>query len=554
MVFNWIDQLIAGFIGKCFSSFDVIDVEKYPWEVSYPADFAVPVIPEKETILSLMEKAIDAHSNKVAFIDGDNQYSYSDINRRANALTHLIREKGAKPEDRIAIMMPNGIGFIIAVLASLKLGLIVVLINPQYSIRELSYQINDSGAKWLVATSEASRTWGNDLIILKLDHVFTDREYFGNFQDKVSNFRDRCESDQDENISFNSHPNDLALIQYTGGTTGVSKGAMLTHRNLVSNQFQMEAFLRYAGLSKEDRILTVLPLYHIFAFAVNFLYFFRLGCSNILVSKPGENGEIQKNFRRHKPTAITGVNTLFASLLNSRDLQLEDIRLAIGGGAPVLPAVSNAWYSRTQSRILEGYGLSETSPVVTLNPPWRTDFRAGIGLPLPLTNLVVCDEQGRQLKVGQVGELCVSGPQVMSGYYKRPDETEKVFFGNNLFRTGDIGFMEADGQFVISDRKKDMILVSGFNVFPNEVENVASEIPEILECACVGLKDDTGIEKVTLFYVVREGASITKDDIKNFCYDKMAAYKVPKILMQVEALPKSSVGKILRRELRLNKT
>ena len=521
-----------------------------PWQNKYPDTLSFPKIPEDETLLSFVENAIVNYARRIAFRDDVNEYSYSDVGKRADALAQSLRQRGARAGDKIAIMMPNGMEFIVSVIASLKLGLVLVLVNPLYSARELSHQLRDSEAKWLIASKEASLTWGSKNIISQLSHILTDGDYKGVSSDCVSSLLEGMSYQADSSAVWHRpHPDDPALIQYTGGTTGVSKGAILSNRNLISNHYQMKSFLDFANISEEDRILTALPLYHIFAFAVNFLYFFKHGCSNTLVRKPGSGDELSKAFKVSEPTILTGVNTLYAALLNKSDLSLENIKLAIGGGAPVLPKVSEEWFLRTGSRILEGYGLSETSPVVTLNPPWRTEYRLGIGIPLPLTEVYVCDEAGQHLNAGEVGEICVRGPQVMSGYYGRQDITDEVFFEGDLFRTGDIGFMEADGQFVISDRKKDMIIVSGFNVFPNEIESVVSDMPGILECACVGLRDELGAEKVALFYVVKEGVHLEKETIKQYCYENLAAYKVPKILHELDTLPKSAVGKILRREL-----
>ena len=345
---------------------------------------------------------------------------------------------------------------------------------------------------------------------------------------------------------------DLIFLQYTGGTTGLSKGAMLTHGNLLANIRQFEAVNLGATEKGTETIITAIPMYHIFALMVNTLCFFRLGSTNVLITNPRDMVSFVKTWAETKPTFFTGVNTLYIGLLNTpgfSDIDFSTLKMALGGGAPVQKAVSGKWRDLTGKYIKEGYGLSETSPILTLNSLQETEYRSGIGLPLPSTDISLRDDEEREVPQGETGELCAKGPQVMKGYWRQEEATARSMTKDGYFKTGDIAVMDENGYFKIVDRKKDMILVSGFNVFPNEIEEEVVAIPGVLETACIGVPDEATGEAVKL-YVVKTDESLTEGDIREFCRERLAGYKVPRQIVFIDELPKSSVGKILRRELK----
>ena len=531
------------------------DVNDGAGRVRYPNGFERPLPDPIPTLRDVFADAVEAYGERVALRCGDAEVTYVEVGEQATALSAFLAAKGLRRDDRVALFLPNLPEFVVASISALSSGLVQVAANPLYTSRELGHQLADSGAKALVAFGPAAATWraataGTDVAL-----VVTVGETTGNIGpvEEVS-FAKALQMGRGAGGSVEApSAADLALIQYTGGTTGAPKGAMLTHRNVVSNNFQFGPFIEAADPDDGDgvRVLTALPLYHVFAFAVNFLYFFRTGGTNVLVTDPRDASALGAAINTHRPTVITGVNTLFAGLCRepaTSALDLSAARVAIGGGTAVQKVVYERWRDRTGGPILEGYGLSETSPVLTFNPAWRDGYRAGVGIPVLHTELSIRNADGRELPVGEVGEICARGPQVFSGYWGWTDDTKASFWPDEWFRTGDVGFCEPDGQYVISDRMKDMIIVSGFNVYPNEVEEVAARAPGVAECACVGAPSERTGEEVVLFVVPEQGYD--EAALIESCRRDLAAYKVPKRVVTVDALPKSTVGKVLRARLR----
>jgi long-chain acyl-CoA synthetase len=439
-----------------------------------------------------------------------------------------------------------------------------VNVNPLYTSRELEYQLNDARADIVVIFNGVSATLAEIIGKTGVKHVISvglgdgvgaalpgpsvdGRLSTANFSEALA---------QGAQLSF-THvaltADDLLFLQYTGGTTGLSKGAALSHRNLVANTEQFKAFMRDALHPGEDVVVTALPLYHIFALMVNFITYFSLGAENWLVPNPRDMDGFVETLRKAHCTVFTGVNTLFGGLLmhpKIGDVDFSSLRLAIGGGAAVLPTTSAKWKALTGKDILEGYGLSETSPVLTLNPVNGTGFSATVGLPFPSTDIKLLDAEDKEAPIGEPGEICAKGPQVMQGYWQKPDANAAAFTADGYFRTGDIGVFDEKGFLKIVDRKKDMIIVSGFNVFPNEVEAVAASCAGVAECACVGRPDEKTGEAVRLFVTKVPGAALSEADVIAHCRRELTAYKVPKEVRFLDALPKSNVGKILRKDLR----
>ena len=500
--------------------------------------------------------------------------TYKQLDRLANRFASFLQNNlGLKKGDRLAIMMPNVLQFPVVFLAAQKIGVICVNTNPLYTPREMLHQFADSGAKAIVIM---------DLFLDKLEEIIKEtgikHVISTNVADQlpvwkgviikagmhfkklvpahglrnVMSFRAALSSgDERKLVKPEITPDDIALLQYTGGTTGVSKGAMLTHRNVLANMQQ----IRHAAWGQIDEgsetVLTALPLYHIFALTVNFLSFLAMGEHLILVPKPVPVGNTVAIFKKYKITVMTGVNTLYNSLCNDKEfkaLGVRSIKFALAGGMALQEGVAKAWQLITGNRIVEGFGLTEASPVTHVNPLSQPPRKGSIGVPVLGTDAIVADEHGGALPVGERGELLIRGPQVMAGYWQRPDETAKTIKENWLW-TGDIARMDEDGYFFIVDRKKDMILVSGFNVYPNEIEDVITLHPKVLEAAVIGLPDNTSGESVRA-YVVPKDTSLTVEELRDWCRDQLTGYKRPRSFEIRQALPKSNVGKILRRELR----
>jgi long-chain acyl-CoA synthetase len=483
----------------------------------------------------------------------------------AQFCSYLQNELGVKKGDRVAVMMPNLAAFPIAFLGIMRAGAIQVNVNPLYTPRELEHQLNDSSSETIVIFSGVSATLAEILGKTSIKKVITvspgdglglelpSPPVDGRLADCVT-FASALEmGNRSARLPVDITSEDVLFLQYTGGTTGLSKGATLTHRNLVANTEQYKAFMPVAIRSGEEVIVTAIPLYHIFALMVNFITYFSVGAENWLVANPRDMNGFVDVLKASKPTVFMGVNTLYAGLTMHPELKNVDwsrLRLCGGGGSAVLEATSKKWQEITGQFIREGYGLSETSPIASFNPHFINDFTGTTGLPMPSTDIKLLDEESQEVPFGGAGEVCVKGPQVMRGYWEKPDANSEAFTVDGYFKTGDIGLFTEEGYLKIIDRKKDMILVSGFNVYPNEIEAVAASCPGVAETACIGVKNEKTGEAVVLFVVKTPNSELTQDQMVAHCQKLLTAYKVPKTIHFVESLPKSTVGKILRRELR----
>jgi len=529
------------------------------WLAQYPAGIAPEIgKPAAACVTDLLGDACWRHGERIAVVCGDEQLSYAELGRQAERLAaFLAADLGLVRGDRVAVMMPNLAAYPVAMLGILAAGCAVVNVNPLYTPRELRHQLRDSGARAILIAEPFLATLDAVLAETPLQGVITvpagplpapAGEYAGELRVPLAT---ALATASPLPVIQLGHA-DTAFLQYTGGTTGVSKGAELTHGNILSNLAQLDAW--FSGVFAEGRevAITALPLYHIFALMLNLLNVLRQGGTSVLIANPRDLGGVVATMCKHPFSLFTGVNTLYNGLLNTpgfADLDFSSLRLSMGGGAAVQPAVARRWQATTGCVLLEGYGLSETSPVLTVNRPDAPGFRGGIGLPLPSTDISVRDSEGREVAPGQVGEICARGPQVMRGYWQRPEETAKVMTADGYFRTGDMGRQDEEGYFHIVDRVKDMVLVSGFNVYPNEIEAVCAEHPAVLESACIGVPDDKTGEAVKVF-VVRRDELLTAEALIAHCRSNLTAYKVPRHVEFIPALPKSPVGKILRRELR----
>jgi len=549
-----------------------------PWLESYPAGVPEQIdVSQYASVPAVLEEAFTRFRDRPAFASFGRQLSYGQIDEMsrqfAGYLTGVLKlGKG----DRIAIMMPNVLQYPIALFGALRAGLVVVNTNPMYTARELKHQLEDSGAKAIVVLDNFAATLQQVVADTEVRHIITTGigDLLGFPKGTLINFvlkhvkkmvpaysLPHAVRFRDALARGAAHPllpvvlghDDIAFLQYTGGTTGVAKGAMLTHANMVANMLQAAAWIGTDLVTPgEEVIITALPLYHIFSLTANGLVFMRLGGLNWLITNPRDMPGFVKELRKSGFTALTGVNTLFNGLLNTpgfAELDFSKLHLTLGGGMAVQRAVAERWKKVTGCTLAEAYGLTETSPAVCINPLDLKEYNGSIGLPVPSTNVAIWSEDGTPLPVGEVGELMVQGPQVMKGYWNRPDETAKVLDADGWLHTGDIAKMDANGYFYIVDRKKDMILVSGFNVYPNEVEDAVMAHPGVLEVAAVGVPDEHSGEVVKLF-VVRKDPSLTEEALKQFCRENLTGYKRPKLIEFRDSLPKSNVGKILRRELR----
>ncbi|MHB1056639.1 MAG: long-chain-fatty-acid--CoA ligase [Rhodanobacter sp.] len=549
-----------------------------PWLENYPAGVPEQIdVSQYASVPAVLEEAFTRFRDRPAFASFGRRLGYGQIEEMsrqfAGYLTGVLKlGKG----DRIAIMMPNVLQYPIALFGALRAGLVVVNTNPMYTARELKHQLEDSGAKAIVVLDNFAATLQQVVAETHVQHVVTTGigDLLGFPKGALINFVLKHVKkmvpafDLPQAVRFRdalargaAHPlqpvtlthDDIAFLQYTGGTTGVAKGAMLTHGNMVANMLQAAAWIG-TDLVKpgEEVIITALPLYHIFSLTANGLVFMRLGGLNWLITNPRDMPGFVKELGKSGFTALTGVNTLFNGLLNTpgfAELDFSKLHLTLGGGMAVQRAVAERWKKVTGCTLAEAYGLTETSPAVCINPLDLKEYNGSIGLPVPSTNVAIWSEDGKPLPVGEVGELMVHGPQVMKGYWQRPDETAKVLGDDGWLHTGDIAKMDGNGYFYIVDRKKDMILVSGFNVYPNEVEDAVMQHPGVLEVAAVGVPDEHSGEVVKLF-VVRKDPGLTEEALKQFCRENLTGYKRPKLIEFRDNLPKSNVGKILRRELR----
>ncbi len=553
---------------------DKIWLKSYPQGVPAEIDYT-----QYRSLVHLLEEAFGKYADRNAYVCMDKFLTYAELDAMSKKLGAWLQAKGLKKGARVAIMMPNVLQYPVAIAAILRAGYTVVNVNPLYTPRELEHQLNDSGAEAIIILENFATTLEHVIAKTRVKHVVVASmgDLLGLVKGTIVNFVVR---NVKKIVPAFSLPNaisfkqavaegaaialkpvelghdDVAFLQYTGGTTGVSKGATLSHRNVIANVLQSEAWAQPA-LKREPRVeqLTIvcaLPLYHIFALTSCCLMGTRLGGMNILIPNPRDMPGFIKTLSKFKINMLPAVNTLYNGLLNNADFATVDfsmLKVCNGGGMAVQKAVADKWFKLTGCPIVEGYGLSETAPVATCNPSDSTTFTGTIGLPVPSTDIVILDDNGVVVALGQPGEIAIRGPQVMAGYWNNPAETAKVMTADGFFKSGDIGIMDERGFIKIVDRKKDMILVSGFNVYPNEIEGVLAMHPGVLESACVGVPDEHSGEAVKL-YVVRKDPTLTVEQLMEYCKENFTAYKKPKYIEFRSDLPKTNVGKILRRELR----
>ena len=548
-----------------------------PWLEQYPAGVPAQIdVEEYASVVAVLQSAIDNYRDRPAFSNLGKTLTYGEIDTLSQQFAaYLLGELGLKKGDRVAIMMPNCLQYPIATFGILRAGLTVVNTNPMYTPRELKHQLVDSGAVAILVLDNFGHTVQEVLADSKVKQVITTGlgDMLGFPKGAIVNFvlkhvkkmvpdhhlpgavrfGDALERGKRHGLpTVDVQPDDIAFLQYTGGTTGVAKGAMLTHRNLVANMHQAAAWVGTNVKMGEEVIITALPLYHIFALTANGLVFMKFGALNYLITNPRDMPGFVKELKKTRFTAITGVNTLFNGLLNTpgfEDIDFSHLRMTLGGGMAVQRSVAERWKKATGCTLVEAYGLTETSPAACINPMNLAEYNGAIGLPIPSTDACVKDEDGNELAVGEVGELCIRGPQVMKGYWHRPKETAEVLDADGWLHTGDMAKMDEQGFFYIVDRKKDMILVSGFNVYPNEIEDVIAMMPGVLEVAAVGVPDEKSGEAVKVV-IVRKDPSLTAEQVLQHARTNLTGYKRPHYVEFRSELPKTNVGKILRRELR----
>lgn len=547
------------------------------WIDNLPDDVPAEIdVEEYDSLVDMFETSVSRFADQPAFVNMGATLTYRKLEERSRAFAaYLQNELKLEKGDRVAIMMPNLLQYPIVLFGVLRAGMVVVNVNPLYTPRELKHQLNDSGAKAIVVVSNfahtlekvVEQTQVESVILTGLgDLLSAPKRTLVNFVVKyikkmvpkfnlphaMSLRKSLSKGRRLQYVKPKLNKDDLAFLQYTGGTTGVSKGAMLTHGNVVSNLLQANAAYSPMLDDGKEFVVTALPLYHIFALTVNCLLFMHKGANNLLITNPRDLPAFIAELKKHPYTAITGVNTLFNALVNSeefRKLDFSNLKLSIGGGMAVQRAVAEKWQNITKTKLLEGYGLTEASPLVTCCPYNLSGYNGAIGFPVAMTDIQVRDDDGKVLAQGETGELFAKGPQIMLGYWQRPEETATVIDKNGYLATGDIGYMDEQGYFYVVDRKKDMILVSGFNVFPNEVEEVVAMHSAVVEVAAVGVPNDLSGETVKVFVVVND-KSLSERDIIDHCRLHLTGYKVPKLVEFRDELPKTNVGKILRRELR----
>lgn len=546
-------------------------LKHYPQGMPHEIDIA-----RYNSILDVFDEAIRKYPLRKSFTNMGASLSYRDLDRLSeNFAAFLQKDLKLKKGDRIAIQLPNLLQFPVAMFGALKAGLTVVNTNPLYTEREMKHQFNDSGAKAIVILANFAHSLEAILHETRIEHVIVTElgdllgfptnllvnsvvRYVKRMVPKYSlphaiSFQGAIERGGSASLARPTYSfDDIAFLQYTGGTTGVSKGAMLTHGNVVANMEQIAVWIKPLLIEGEEVAVAALPMYHIFSLTVHGLAIVKLGAENVLITNPKDIPGFVKELKRHRFTVMTGVNTLFNALLNNAEfakLDFSSLKISVAGGMALQTAVAERWRVVTKTKIAEGYGLTETSPVVCVNPVNGTDKVGTIGLPLPSTDVKLVDDNGKEAVAGQSGELCVRGPQVMKGYWQRPDETSKVLDNDGWLHTGDVAVVDEQGFFKIVDRKKDMIIVSGFNVYPNEVEDVIAQHPGVLEVAAVGVPNEKSGEAVKIF-VVKRDPNVTADELIEHARKLMTGYKVPHLVEFRNELPKTNVGKILRRALR----
>ena len=549
-----------------------------PWINSYPPGVPAEIdVNSYQSVVDIFTEATERFADKPAFHNLGKTISYRELDVLTQQFAAWCQhEAGLKKGDRIAIMMPNLLQYPVAVFGALRAGLVVVNTNPLYTDRELEHQLKDSGAKAIVVVEAFASTFAEIADKTDVEVVITTRfgDMLGFPKSMLVNFVLKyvkkmvpafnlpgSHSFKDVLAKGASLPaattdvghDDIAFLQYTGGTTGVAKGAMLTNRNMVANIVQAWTWINAVELTEgEEIIVTALPLYHIFALTANCLTFMKLGALNLLITNPRDMPGFVKEIKKFRFTAFTGVNTLFNALMNTdgfKDVDFSGLKMTLGGGMAVQKIVAEEWKTITGNPLIEAYGLTETSPAACINPMNLTEYNDSIGLPIPSTDGSVRDENNNALPIGEAGELCIRGPQVMKGYWQRPDATAEAIDSDGWLHTGDVAVMNAEGYFKIVDRLKDMILVSGFNVYPNEVEGVIAMMPGVLEVGAIGVPDEHSGEVVKVV-IVKKDPALTAEDVKAHCKEELTGYKRPKVIQFVDELPKTNVGKILRRELR----
>ena len=545
------------------------------WLNHYDSRVAPEIDPDRyASIIDILDESVAKYGDKTAYINMGQTISFSELDSLSRHFAAYLMNNGFKPGDAIAIMMPNLLQYPVALFGILRAGMTVVNVNPLYTARELKHQLNDSQAKAIIIVENFAHTLDKvvadtgiqEVLLTSLaDMLPAPKRWVVNFVVKrvkkmvpayslagAKSFMSALKAG--EKLTYTRpeiNNEDLAFLQYTGGTTGVSKGAMLTHRNMIANLEQVSGLLSTVITPGKDLVVTALPLYHIFALLANCLLFLKFGCPNLLITNPKDMPGFVKELEKYPFAILPGVNTLFNGLLNTpgfSDLDFSNFKFGLGGGMAVQRPVAEKWQKVTGTVLLEGYGLTECSPVVAVNPPQLEAYKGAIGLPVPSTDIMLIDDNGNEVGVGESGELWVKGPQVMKGYYNRPEASDEIL-KDGWLATGDIARCDEEGYFYIVDRKKDMILVSGFNVFPNEIEEVAAMHDAVLEVAAIGVPHDVSGEVVKLF-IVRKDDSLTAEAVITHCRSHLTGYKVPKHIEFKEELPKTNVGKILRRELR----
>jgi long-chain acyl-CoA synthetase len=551
-----------------------------PWLNAYPPGVPAEIDPSQYgSLVQLMEESFRKHADRTAYSFMGKDVSFAQTDSLSRAFAAYLQGLGLAKGDRVAIMMPNVPQYPVAVAAILRAGLVVVNVNPLYTPRELEHQLKDSGAKAIVIIENFANTLQQCIANTPVKHVVLAAmgDQLGLLKGALVNYVVRNVKklvpayELPGAVRFNDavaqgtrgtlkrveiQHDDVAVLQYTGGTTGVSKGAVLLHRNVIANVLQSEAWnapvMDKVPAGQQPTGVCALPLYHIFAFTVGMMLSLRTGGKLILIPNPRDLPAVLKELSKHTFHSFPAVNTLFNGLANHPDFGKVDwsnLKISVGGGMAVQGAVAKLWLDKTGCPICEGYGLSETSPSASCNPVTSTAFTGTIGVPLPSTLMKCLDDDGNEVPLGQPGEIAIKGPQVMAGYWQRPDETAKVMTADGYFKSGDIGIMDERGFFKIVDRKKDMVLVSGFNVYPNEVEDVVAKMPGVLECAVVGVPDYKTGEAVKLV-IVKKDAALTEQQVREYCRANLTGYKQPKVVEFRADLPKTPVGKILRRELR----
>lgn len=551
-------------------------MHNFPWFKFYPESVDSEInVTAYSSVVNLFEESVSKYGDAIAYECMGKTMTFNEVDQYSKKFaSYLQNDLNMKKGDRVAIQMPNCLQYPVALFGTLRAGMVVVNANPLYTSKEMKHQFEDAGVDAIVILANFANNLEKIRQEIKAKHIIITElgDMLGGLKGTIVNLvvkhvkkmvpaynlpraikwktmmaKTNASKFRIEKMTLA----DTAFLQYTGGTTGVSKGAELTHGNIVANMQQISAWMKPKLKEKEEVVITALPLYHIFALTVNCLAMMKIGAHNVLITNPRDMLGFIKELAKHKFTVITGVNTLFNGLMNNEafaKLDFSPLKVAVGGGMAVQKATAEKWEKITGVPLAEGYGLTETSPVATCNPIDGTERIGTIGIPLPNTDVKIIDDNGNDLPIGERGELCIKGPQVMKGYWEKPDETEKVMEGD-WFKTGDIAIMDEDGFIKIVDRKKEMILVSGFNVYPNEVENAIALHPKVLETGVIGMPDDKSTEKVVA-YVVPKDKSVTAEEIIAHCREELTNYKVPREVYFADELPKTNVGKILRRKIK----